>query len=148
MKTREFNIENYDTKRFIQTQYRESVSMVKFEGLNLAVSVNYYNVSLPKDYWDKVSGKMKKKAIAHFKAEHKEKSTGVIKEFNGYKKYADKILFDDKAYIEILDILEDNYYCQALTMLKDIVYAKTKGSNVKAMKYQARKLQADDISCD
>ena len=57
-------------------------------------------------------------------------------------------VFDDKDYNELCIVLEDNYYCQSVTMIQDVITAKTKGKSVKALKYQARKMQADDISCD
>lgn len=148
MKIREFDIKNYDVNSMIRNMAKKSLTHVKFGGIEIEYKASTYNFVLKENVFDSLNQKTKKEIEDFFRNEHKKKSSNIIKQFNEYKKYSDKILFDDKDYNELLEVLEGNYYCQALTMVQDIVEAKTKGKSVKALKYQARKLQAENISCD
>ena len=42
-----------------------------------------------------------------------------------------KIDNDDKDYLELIKVIEDNYFCQAATMLNDLIELKTKGKQQK-----------------
>ncbi len=148
MKIRKFNIENYNKGDAVKRLYLNSIKKSKFKGIDIESGFSMYQCSLEKDYWDKLEGATKRKVIAGFKKEYDEKSNSAVKKFDDFKKYADKILFDDKDYMELVDTLQDNYYCQAYDLLKQLLEGKTKGKSAKALKYQARKMSADDISCD
>ena len=157
MKIREFKLENYvdNIKEKMKQLLSEDIGK---DRLGVTISINRVSIREIEDAgWndkDKVAMEVldkfskKDEVIKAMESLYQSKSDNVVKAFDKQKEYADKILFDDKDYLELLTVLEDNYYCQALTMLHDMVARKTKGTSVKAMKYQARKMQADDISCD
>lgn len=64
------------------------------------------------------------------------------------KKKSDFVFGDDKDYKELMDVLDDNYYCQALTALKYFCEVKLKGKTAKSLKYNARLQQFNNMSCD
>ncbi len=148
MKIREFNIENYNVEQKVKKMVRDKVTHVEMGGIVFSVSLQTYNVRVEQEDFDKLDKKTKDIITKHFKDEYDIKSKEVIERYKKVKKYADKILFDDKEFNELCIVLEDNYYCQAISMIEDVITSKTKGKSMKALKYNARKLQADDVSCD
>jgi hypothetical protein len=155
MKIRDFDIENYDYHAYL-------ISLIEAELPTVVLGIELKSVRVRSKEIDEADwndkGEIKRKqlenfpkkaeVIAHFKAKYNESKKTTVQKFNETKAYVDKILSDDKEYIDLCEVLEGNYYCQATAMLKDILNKKTRGNSVKAMKYQARKMQADDVSCD
>jgi len=57
----------------------------------------------------------KQEVIQSFKQDFYKKVKETVEAFNTLKKKSDFIFSDDKDYAELMEVLNDNYYCQALT---------------------------------
>ena len=149
MKTREFDIKNYDVKNKIIKDYNDQYAVIEFKGITIENYANMYNIKnrdsikledFDLDYQEEIKN--------FFLETYEEKKETTIKNFEKVNKFVKSILFDDKDYLELIEVLDDNYYCQATTLLNQLLETKIKGKSGKALKYQARVQQYNNISCD
>jgi len=160
MKVREFDIENYNVFDVAANMLKEELEskIYSFGGIEVSsfrIIIGTYNNKFISEDYETEAEKLnlfdkdaQKKILNRLQLDYKEKVDKTKLLYEKAKKKADYILHDDKEYNEILIVLEDNFVCQANQMLLNIIYAKTKGKSVKAMKYQARQMQYNNISCD
>lgn len=148
MKTREFDIKNYNISEKIKLDLLEALKDVNIGNVNCSNSIGINSYNIEKDI-EKYSKEYQKEIIQYFKEKYEIKKEETIQRYKKISSYAEKILFDDKDYLELIKVIEDNYYCQATTMLNDLIEQKTKGKTAKAMKYQARVMQINNnVTCD
>lgn len=148
MKIREFDIKNYNITEKIKLDLIESLKSVSIGNVDCSNSININSYNIEKDI-EKYSKEYQKEILKYFKDKYDLKKEETIQRYKKVSEYAKKILFDDKDYIELIKVIEENYYCQATTMLHDLIELKTKGKTAKAMKYQARVMQVNNnVTCD
>lgn len=148
MKVRDFDIANYDVKQKIRDIVSKKVTYVTFGGIAFKVNIRQYDVQCSDTSYDELSEDAKQEVIQSFKDDFEKKVKDTVDTFNALKKKTDFVFCDDKDYKELLEVLEDNYYCQALTALKDFCDVKLKGKTAKSLKYNARLQQFNNLSCD
>lgn len=148
MKVRDFDIANYDVKAKIRDIVSKKVTEVIYGGIVFKVNLRQYDVQCPDTSYDELSEDAKQEVIKSFKDDFENKVKNTVDTFNTLKKKTDFVFCDDKDYKELLEVLEDNYYCQALTALKDFCDVKLKGKTAKSLKYNARLQQFNNLSCD
>lgn len=148
MKVRDFDIANYDVKPKIRDIVSKKVTEVTFGGIIFKVNLRQYDVQCNDTSYDELSDDAKLEVIKSFKDDFEKKVKDTVDTFNTLKKKTDFVFCDDKDYKELLEVLEDNYYCQALTALKDFCNVKLKGKTSKSLKYNARLQQFNNLSCD
>lgn len=148
MKKRDFDIANYDVKSKIRELVSKKVTEVVFGEVTFKVKIRPYDVQCDDTSYEALSKEAKQEVIQSFKQDFDKKVKETIENFNTLKKKSDFIFCDDKEYKELVEVLEDNYYCQALTTLKDFCEVKLKGKTAKCLKYNARLQQFNNLSCD
>lgn len=148
MKKRDFDIANYDVKSKIRELVSKKVTEVVFGGVTFKVNIRQYDVICADTSYEALSEEAKQDVIQSFKQDFDKKVKETVEKFNTLKKKSDFIFCDDKEYKELMEVLEDNYYCQALTTLKDFCEVKLKGKTAKSLKYNARLQQFNNMSCD
>lgn len=148
MKKRDFDIANYDVKSKISDLVSKKVTEVVFGGVTFKVNIKQYDVQCTDTSYDSLSEEAKQEVIQSFKLDFDKKVKETVETFNMLKKKYDFVFSDDKDYKELMDVLDDNYYCQALTALKDFCEVKLKGKTAKSLKYNARLQQFNNMSCD
>lgn len=159
MKEREFDLENY-RELLLQKAYlliadkmalkigEISFKPTKPSRYNIECSIDFNSLK-PNDLLALFSGEESKKITDELKEEFENKKSKTIEQFTKTKSIVDTILFDDKDYQELCIALDSIYYCQAETMLRDVLESKLKGKTAKAMKYQARKMALlNNVTCD
>lgn len=151
MKTREFELKNYKDRfdRWASNKATEQLpDTVKVGNISIAVEKRVKS-SWRKNYWEESDSKLKKEFEKDMKKDYEEKKKATIKRFNDLKKKADFILKDDKDYLELIEVLKDSYYCQATTMIDDLLIKRLESKSARSVKYNARALQFnDEVSCD
>lgn len=159
MKEREFDLENYKQlliqKCYLLIQSKISLNFNGFEFKISKLGRNNFNNGFDfesmkcRDILNIFDNTDVVLMVDELKEEFEVKKQKTIEQFRKTKAIVDTILFDDKDYQELLIAIDSIYYCQAETMLRDVVDAKLKGKTAKAMKYQARKMALlNDVSCD
>lgn len=148
MKKRDFDIANYDVKSKIRELVSKKVTEVVFGGVTFKVNIRQYDVQCADTSYEALSEEAKQEVIQSFKLDFDKKVKETVETFNMLKKKSDFVFSDDKDYKELIDVLDDNYYCQALTALKDFCEVKLKGKTAKSLKYNARLQQFNNMSCD
>lgn len=159
MKEREFELDNYKDlllhKAYLLIAEKMTLKIgdITFKPARL----NKYNIECSIDFDSMSSNDLlaifkdeeSKNIISELKKEFEVKKEKTIDQFKKTKSITDSILFDDKDYQELCIALDNIYYCQAETMLRDVVESKLKGKTAKAMKYQARKMALlNNVTCD
>jgi hypothetical protein len=154
MKTREFDINNYQVQSVIKDEIQNAADAYlkafkhdfMLEGSKEPYYVSMYNISV------KSFANMSKKEQASIEklafTQYETKKAKTIEEWETLKAKCDHIFGDDKQYLQFLLELDSLYYCQAVTALNDYLYKKLRSNAAANAKYKARAMQYFTIACD
>lgn len=154
MKTREFDINNYQVESIIKDEIQKAadtyIKEFKHEFMLEGSKIPYYssrcNISV------KSFANMTKREQANIEKlackQYEENKTATIEEYKTLKAKCDHIFEDDKQYHKFLPEITNLYYCQAVTALNDYMTKKLRSNAAANARYKARAMQYSTISCD
>ena len=155
MKTREFDIKNYNVDNIVSNIVRKDIENKlktithKFIKNDIPRSVAYYSLySSDIVKFDSLTKTEKKEVIDIAKAQYKEKKAKSIQDYKDIRKQCDEIFYDDNMYKKLIPELEGLFYCQAYTALKDFKDKKLTSRAISNSKFQARAMSYSKIACD
>lgn len=156
MKTREFDIKNYNTPNIMMKMIKEDTAKIieqyvgheflKDKTTNL-LRDNYFYSSAVIEF-DDLTKKQQKRIINTAKETYEVNKAESVSRYKAIRKKCDSVFYDDKTYQKLVPELDNLYYCQAYTMLDDFMDRKRNSKAVSNSRFQARLLSYSEVSCD
>ena len=151
MKTRDFNINNYDLVDYHTYCLNELHGTITYRGFEIQNSFNRYKVpeEIRKLKIEDYSIEERQKIHDYFLNIYEIKKNKTIERFNSIKKEADFIFEDDKKYGLFIKDISNSYYCQASTFIIDYINKVCNSKASSNLRFKVRRQQySNTITCD